>query len=351
MFRTSLSAFQAFQRCEQQYHYRYVRRLRQRAKDVAPQRGSMIHSYLAAYYTALKDGSDPASAHHFGLLALDEYQDEITIAINAAKSVGRDDLVEGYRKILDDCLQICERYHIARGRADADWYEVLLVEQPVVVEIATGIQSTSIIDLVMKDRRTKRTLLWEHKSVATVPDTPVRLRDFQTLLYAEVLSTTHGIHVDEVLWNYLRTKLPAVPEPLVKGGLTRRKDIDTTWEVYESALLKAGYNPDRYSDMKERLKSKELDVFFPRYNHVIVADTNLLLEDYATTSLRMRRAVWEWEHGRNRPVRTITRDCSWCGYNRVCEVALMGGDEDDIIRRHYRTAGERDPADESEKAE
>lgn len=66
----------------------------------------------------------------------------------------------------------------------------------------------------------------------------------------------HGI-----LYLFVRKKAPAIPEVLKTGGLTRRKNIDTTWAVYRQAVLNAGYEPRSYQDMRDLLVGKEISFF------------------------------------------------------------------------------------------
>lgn len=358
MFRVSLSAYQAYQRCEQSYAYSYVERLRPLVKDVAPQRGIVIHDYLATYYDALRSGLRADAAHGAGLAKIESKKTEFDLAASLAFTMGREDDAIAYKAMYVDVLDLARRYFGMHGRSDAERYDVLLVEERSMLELTGGIESMSIIDLVLRDRITGRTWLVEHKSTATVPESSVRLRDFQTLLYAFALKRK-GQEIDGVLWNYIRTKPPMVPELLKSrrkteehGGLTRRVDLDTNWETYEAEIRRHGLDASEYADVRERLLPRESTVYFPRFEHVIVADTDLMLRDYATTAVRMRRAVWEWENKRGRPVRSLRRDCDFCQYKRLCEAVIMGGDESDIMKRQFRRSGEEkeEPGDRLESA-
>lgn len=342
MLSFSLSAFSAWQQCEAKYNYSYVRRLSPKVKDVASKRGIILHGYLAGYYNGIRAGVQPQQAHINSLLAVLEVEKPKAIAAaNTAFFTGNEDLAKSYLDLCDAVERIANRYFLARGRYDAARYEVLMVEDYIRTPLLADIVSNSIIDLVFREKA-ERGLIWlvEHKSTGNVPSSSVRIRDFQTFLYGSVLKHARGIHVDGVLWNYLRTKEPTIPKLLKAGNFSRDKSIDSTWDTYKRAVLEAGQDPQAYSDMEELLGERETTVFFPRYENVIVVDPDTLMHDYITEASRMRVARMQWDAGIARPIRTLTRDCDWCSFYKLCEAALMGGDEEDLIQRHFTT--ERD---------
>lgn len=341
MFNVSMSAFQTWQKCEQQYDYSYRRGLRPLERDPAPERGVVLHEYLETYYRQLSDGVDAMSAHAAGLERIATHGPEFELAAKVMLVGNRPGDVEIYTNMLAQCEYLADRYFTMRGRDDAERYTPLMIEKRVSIQLVAGIQSTGIIDLVLRDNVTGRVSLAEHKTTAAVPSPSVRLRDFQTVLYAEKLKQTMGLAIDSVLWNYLRTKPPEQPAMLKNGKLSRAATMDTTWPMYLAEVHRHGLDPNDFTDVRERLEPRELAVYFPRYEHVIVADSTLLLEDYAVESTRMRRAVWEWDNNRSRPIRTVTRGCDWCSFYRLCEAEIMGGDTDDLIKRHYSTRNER----------
>lgn len=295
----------------------------------------MLHDYLAAYYAALRDGIDAQSAHALGILALSKYEPELKSLAYLAQQLGQTENANLYADLAHKASRIAWRYYNARGRSDAAEYEVLLVEHWLEFDILDGISSRSIIDLVTRSRRTDRCSLWEHKSTENVPDARIRLRDLQTLLYATALSHRTEITIDEIVWNYLRTKEPVPARRRQDGMWSRDKHQDTTWEMYSETIQRAGGNPDLYHDMKAAFGGRELGRFFPRYEHVIVVDPKVLLDDYATTASRMRVRVKQWDETAVKPTRTFARDCDWCPYYRLCEAAITGGDESDVIRLYY----------------
>lgn len=339
----SMSAYAAWQRCQESYYYSYVRRLRPIVKDTAPERGTLLHEYLAEYYSQISSGSPPQWAHECGQRVVLTHSREIGAAAQAAFLIGDEEKAQEYQDLLTVVLDIAQRYYEARGRHDADRYEVLLVEKSISLRLYVGITSRSIIDLVVRDRASGYIWLVEHKSTKSVPDSAVRLRDFQTMLYARVLEHK-GMHVDGILWNYMRTTLPAVPHQNQNGRFSKAIAIDTTWPIYKAAVEAAGQDPAFYDDVRERLEGNETTVWFPRFEHVVVTDAELLLRDYAKEALNMRRARVAWSRG-EKPIRTLARDCSFCAYFRICETVITGGDEEDAIRMRFTESPARDEED------
>jgi len=168
-------------------------------------------------------------------------------------------------------------------------YEVLYVGRETIdAKISNTIRSRSVIDLIMREKESGLICLWEHKSTKNVPDSGLRLRDLQTLLYATVAKRKYNLDVDKVVWNYLRTKLPMQPhqnKPDKYGvaAMSKAVGIDTTWEIYQQALVDAGLDPEDYQDVRSRLYNAEYDKYYPRYEHVIVARLGC---SYGTTSYR-----------------------------------------------------------------
>lgn len=343
-FQVSLSAYQEWQKCEMRWYLGYVRRLKLKEQAYAPTLGRALHEYLEGYYKSIRDGLSPDDAHLRAQFdASNKFVPEARGYAQTAFLAGMEDLAKEYSELPTKAGSLTDRYYAARGRDDALRYEVLHVEQVLNMEITEGITSLGYTDLVTRDRETGRTNLWEHKSTQYVPQDSVRLRDFQTMLYGIKVRHLLGTPIDSITWNYIRTKEPAVPEVLKSGGLTLRKDIDTTWEVYAATAKRAGIDPyeSKYDELRERLDGREMTVFFPRYEVPVVIDESVLMNDYIEESRRMRDAKQAFMAGVRQPIRSLSRDCDYCSFFRVCQAALTGGDEEDVIRMKFTEGSSR----------
>lgn len=336
--RISLSAIRSFQRCEQQYAYRYIKRLRRRDGSAPMALGILIHDYLEHYYRGLKSGKPAVEAHvDAQMIMTDKNHDRLNTMKQAALNNGDEDTAIMYAEMPDKAQRITDMYFESRGLQDANRYEILYVEEWYEHNVTPRLLSVGKIDLVTRDRVDGTVDLWEHKSTKDVPPTSLRLFDLQTTLYDKVLRELNLAEPDRVTWNYIRTKEPTVPELVYKGkaneGISRAKGIDTTWKVYLDAILAHGKNPDDYEDMRDLLADKEHSTFFPRYEHYILSD--LPMRDYITTGENLIRTRKRWRAGLAKPVRAYARDCDWCEFKDLCKAAMVGADEADVIRQRF----------------
>jgi len=266
-----------------------------------------------------------------------KYQPEINSYVNTLHLTGNDELAKQMQDLPALAGRLTNRYFEVRGRTDAERYEVLLVEEWLKLQVYRDILSTGVADLLTRDRETGRLSLWEHKSTQNVPENAVRLRDFQTMLYATKLKWLKDYQVDSITWNYIRTKEPSIPDVLKSGELTKRKDLDTTWEQYVATARVNNIDPfvAIYYEVKERLEGREETVFFPRYEVEIVVSEAALMNDYIEEAKRIKQARADWQKGVSKPIKTIMRDCDYCEYFKICQAALTGGDEEDVIRMKF----------------
>ena len=134
-------------------------------------------------------------------------------------------------------------------------------------------------------------------------------------------------------YNYIRTKAPVIPTLLKKGGLSKRKNIDTDYDTYYQAIIDNGLNPQDYEDILNSLKGNE-DKFFirrklPKSKHLV----SEIVKDIITCGLQMKQAI---DNPNYRYVRNFTRDCSWdCEYYNLCYSELMGNDVSQLIELDY----------------
>lgn len=341
----SYSSVLRFRGCEQEYYYGNVLRLRRKDKGHRLALGVLLHTYLERYYKAIyhaQQGLQPADyqhidAHYAHRIAwsetVAEHRDTIDGYLQAALMAGADDTAAIYHGMLDMGGRVAERYFWTRGEQDAAAHRILVCEQHVSISLTPSIQSNGYIDMITTGP--DGTLLWEHKSHESIPRQERRLRDLQTLLYARVAEQALGIKTDGVLWNYLRTKEPTVPDLLKSGQLTKRKDLDSTWGTYLAAIQQNGLREEDYSDVKERLADAEIESFFPRHSLAIVQQDAILIHDYIRTAKRIEERRWEWETGRDTPIRNVGYKCDFCEFAPLCQAAIITGDDQDVIDLRY----------------
>lgn len=324
-----------YQRCEQLYFYKYVKRIRRKDKPVAPQMGTILHSYLEDYYRGLGELTPLDSHEHAKQFAIDQNLLDLKRAANILRDMGQDQAYNELVAVPTKVRAIGDAYYRARGKMDAERFEVLMIEQYMLSDLDDDIETAGVADMVTRDKRTGTVNLWEHKSATNEPAQTVRLLDLQTVIYDIQLENLHDIRIESVIWNYLRTKPPGIPKLLKKGDLSRDKRLDTTWETYLAEIMRLGLDPQDYTDVHARLRDAEKTVFFPRHDQEILASSDLILNDYYKTALNIQAAEACWEEGSDEPIRAIAWNCNRCEFHSICSAALLGGDEEDAIRLRY----------------
>lgn len=332
----SLSAVQSFRTCEQQYAYRYVERLRRRDKARPLEFGSMLHTYLEIYYGHLLEGEKPQDAHEFSKVSTSSmYTPEIKRMAKGLFLLRHDAEAQALLDLLPAAGRIADRYFLTRGQFDAEEYEILFVEEPIEVPMGYSIVTRGKVDMVTRHRDHGRINLWEHKSTSNEPSSEYRLRDLQTTLYASNIKTLELLEddIDAIMWNYIRTQEPTIPEQLKNGTLTRRANLDSTWEVYAVQLAKYKLSATDYEEQRQRLEGREESVYFRRHEHVLLASAKTLLRDYLRTArdIKLKRKLWASK--KRVPVRNLSLSCDWCEYKDLCNAALFAGSDKDARGR------------------
>jgi hypothetical protein len=343
-FYISLSAVQSFRTCQQQYAYRYVERLSRRDRISYLEFGSIIHTYLEIYYQHLKDGETAQDAHEFSKVSTSSlYGPNLKRTAHNYFNLGDIAHAKEFSGMMAKAGRIADRYFLTRGESDAEEYEILYVEEPLEVELRRGYVSRGKVDMITRHNDNGRIHLWEHKSSGRdVPSTAYRLRDLQTLLYADKIRELGLLDedIDEVMWNYIYTKEPTVPEQLKSGGLTTRTNLDSTWEVYAAELKRLKLNAADYAAQRERLQGREASHYFQRHPQVMLADAEILIGDYLRSARDIKRLSPLWQARKRRPVRTLSISCDFCEYAQLCNAKILSGSDKDA-RDNYRKREQR----------
>lgn len=333
----SYSAITDWRACPQRYWYGYVEKLRPKVQAPAPTLGRILHAYLAYYYSALsRRRGAHLLAHRNAVDQMEaEYTEECKQLSWTAASLGADDVAKEISELIPLSRRLVQAYYRVRGKQDAKDYKVLLVEQDISAPIIDGIELPGVADLVTQDKD-GRTILWEHKSTGNVPTQRRRFRDLQTLIYVVLLEMSKGIKVDGIHWNYLRTTPPRKPEVLKSTNqLTRRKDLVTTHELYLEAITENKFKRADYKDEIARIKENEVRSMFPRMELAIVQSEDVLLRDFVLSAMEIQHARSDASYI---PVRNVSPQCDWCPYVKLCEGALLAGDDETLKNRHFKVS-------------
>lgn len=313
-FEVSHSKIKLGRRCLKAYQYRYIHKITARVKSRPLLVGSLIHSCIESYF---KTGS---------------YTQEIV----KWKEKELSKMFKEEQALYQDIIPLTKQ--LLRGYI-SNWkrtgLEMIWVEKEFRVDLGSGIILVGKIDGLAKDEKGFKWLI-EHKSCKKMPGEEVRMHDTQAIIYSEVLPRITGEEFPHgVVWDYIRTKLPAKPELLKSGGLSTRKNIDTTKEVYLREIKKHGFDVEGYQEILNDLDAKR-DSFYRQ----VKLPFNKSMGDRVVDEVIIRavnlRSLEERHHaGEDVFDRNLTRDCSWCDYRLICHAELRGDDTEYILKHDY----------------
>lgn len=338
-FEVSQSTIRSWRRCHAQYDYRYVQLLERKKPIVQLIRGTMLglcFDALAVAHGSKK--SPPAKALITAVLA--PYAKQYGKLFNEEK--------EYYGDIIGEVDRIANKYASIYAddgftyltpptiMGDGEEHIGMPFELPVRVELAKGIVFTGHIDKMPKDKHGR---VWDldHKSHKNIPGPEDRFSDLQQVFYQWAMPLSGYPKPTGVIWDYVRTKPPTVPEELKKGGLTKRQNLDTDYETYLAEVTRLKLNPKDYQEILKPLKERGHMDFFQR---VLLPSPNKdlvknVVEDAITSAKEM------YEKGGVSKVRTVTRECKGCEFYALCSAEFRGLDADFIRKTEYQT--QKDP--------
>lgn len=313
---TGYSMVRTYRRCPKQYDYAYLQNL-QRKKPVVPLlRGTILHELLDARATGRNETR-----------ILKQYAEQYRMLFIEEREEYGEDFIGSLHKIYDG---------YQKTYANDGWtYEGS--EETIFSNLTPTLRVRCTIDKRVRTPDGRRWIV-DHKCVKEIPDESMRFNDYQILLYVEIWNRENPKEqVDGIIWDYLRTKAPRVPEPLKKGGLSQAQNIDTDYDTYLTELRRNKLDIGPYRQFLMDLKRRTVGKFYQRIplpTHSR-AMTEQVVKDFHDTSVIM--------HGIQRYPRHMDRSCSWqCQFYRLCSAELRGLDAKFIEKTEY----EQRPQDE-----
>jgi hypothetical protein len=308
------SMIASFKSCQKKFKYSYVDLLRSKTTPQALALGSYVHELLDAFYTACMNKEDPVRA----------------VALKTVECIDicpEDEIRELGNKMMKN--------YILNYADDWSKLKILAVEEEFCVPIP-GVDANlrGKFDLVFEGTD-GRIYLGEHKTTAlSIEARKSNLElDEQCSYYMWALQKIMeeqglGEKVAGVMYNILRKKSPRIPEPLKKGGLSKAKSIDTTYDVYLKAILDNGYNPDDYADMLAMLKERG-NTFFGRE---LVTRSEAEMKQIEKDIIHSCKQISKEDYY----VRNRHEGCArTCSYRDLCLAELRGGDTEYIINECF----------------
>lgn len=306
----SQSKIKTWRRCQKSYDYKYQQGLVRRAAPVALLRGTTIHAMLESNIKG-EDWKVP----------LQEYR-EVHSKLWTEEA-------EGY-PTPEELESLYLRYQAHWANDGLDYGGRAEIE---IRAERDGMIFMGIVDALPDDQHGRRWLC-DHKTHKVLPDEATRFSDIQTVLYYWSMREM-GQVPDGILWDYLRTKPPAIPEQLKSGGLSKRKNMDTDADTYLAEITRLGLKEEDYKDILAIVAKNTFfkRVYLPKPSETLIQS---VVGDFFHTADEIRR------HEGKHFCRNMTRDCKSCTYYQVCSAEVRGVDSS-FIRAQMFTIKGADP--------
>lgn len=317
LVRVSHSRIRAWRTCHKLHDYRHNQKLSPKRKPLPMKRGILVARLLELYY-GKKDWKGE----------LETYRKEFQKLWTEEQDL--------YGDLIGDVESIVKRY-IAYYRDDGLKY--VTVEKKWEFEY-NGLMIVGRTDAEVKDENGKTWLL-ERKVPKKIPDEDTRFSDNQTVLYHWIQSICDNRAPYGIVWDYLRSKLPAVPDVLKSGELSQRKNMDTDQATYLKAIKDNELNQADYAEMLAHLEGNEEKFFYrvwlPRPSKKQV---DIVVDEFLQSAFQIA------ELGEILTDRNPTRTCKSCEMYRLCRIESRG-DDSNFIRKSEYTVETRDANQES----
>ncbi len=313
----SCSEITSWLSCRKKHEFRYVRCLAPLEDSEPLNLGRAVHAGLESWYLQ----RDQQSALNAVRESLDGCSSEMELL---PKALG---MIEGYIKYW-------------KNREDL---QTLHVELPFRVPLRTPSgRSSRIYDLVGRvdgivQKPDGSIWILEHKTLGRKDKHYFDKLDvdIQVRAYCWAIRRFTGLDVQGVIYNVLRSKLPARPEILKSGKLSKRANIDTTYEIFSNAIADNSCDPNEYAEILERLKTEGNTFFMRREVEFTSGELDSFSLDLYRITRDMRRSSRE-ESYRNP---TACGQFGPCSFRDLC----IGTLPQDEVFEHYRELSTKHP--------
>lgn len=321
---TTQSQIKVARRCMRKHDYKYNQHLAKRVRAAPLLRGSILHEMIEARRTK----KDPYKI-------LREYEKKYRTLF----STEREEYGETF---IEDIGRVFAGYE--RAYAD-DPLKPLYVEQKGELDLPNGQRLKFIVDEIAVDKQGRKWLV-DRKSHKNIPEERDRFSDIQLVLYFWAWNSLHPKEqIDGVIWDYLRTKPPTIPEQLKNGQLTQRKNIDTDYYTYSSEIRRLQLDPRLYKEILAQLQARGSIDFFQRIS--LPSPTKALVKSVVDDAAET--AEYIADYGEKVKTRNLSRNCSFdCEFYQLCHAELRGLDAGFVKKTQYE---ERDPDERYEDKE
>lgn len=323
---TGYSMVKSYRRCPKSYEYKYIQNL-QRKKPAPPLiRGTIIHEMLNARVII--------GAQRTPRKILAEYEERYGTLFKEEQEQYGETFIDDIRRIYEGYLRTYQ------GDEDIE-YEAS--EELVSTDLTSDLRYLGHLDKRLITKKDKRRWLMDHKTHRNIPTEEQRFSDYQILMYVWAFNREHPKEkVDGIVWDYIRTKPPTVPEILKKGGLSVAKNCDTDYYTYMKAIVANKLQVKDYQEFLTELEKRSRHKFYQR---VFLPNPGKAMVEQVVKDFRETSQIM---HGLKVYPRTMTRDCSWCEYYRLCNAELRGLDANFVRKTEFEVKEVNEDSSEEE---
>ena len=301
----SQSKVKTWRRCHAAYHYRYNEEITTKRPAKPLIFGKIVHEILEHGQSKMME-----ILEHYA-----EKYDDLFIEEQ-----------EKFGNIIDDIHDICTEYFIHYKNEEYKPYKIDGVDRELElnVMVAPGIVFNGKIDRLVKHKG--KNYLLEQKTFKRMPDESHRWRDMQTALYVRALKLM-GHDIDGVIWDYICSKPPSVPQILKNGEFSTRPitTLPTTLKRFAKHT-----KVDVPQAMMDAAKASRSSYFFRFTYPVKRSIADLLMQEFIESARQIK------DIGSSSRVMNISRECTFCEYEPLCRAVLGGLDVDFIKEKQYQ---------------
>lgn len=303
------SMLKAARDCWRKYHYRYEEQIGKKAPPLPLIRGTILHEMIDARALGNVDPME----------VLRKYEKAYKKLFNAEKEI--------YGDIIGECDRIFKAY--SRHYADEE-YTYERSEEPAFTDLTNEIRYAGTIDKIAVDKHGRRWIM-DHKSHKHFPDEGQRMSDIQLVLYVWAWNRWNPEHkVSGIIWDYIKTKPPGIPELVDNGKRLSKRQIETDYTTYMRTIKEHKLNPKDYQEVLSKLESQESPFFkripLPNPPAALIESVVRDAQDTATLIVKLGKVL---------KTRNLSRNCGWCEFNALCQADIRGLDVSFVRKDKY----------------
>lgn len=308
----SQSKAKTWRSCKAKYHMKYVKNLSRKRKSRPLQFGTIMHEMI----DELLAGRDPFKK-------LEETKKE--------KGQLFKEEIDEYGNIVDDLELIFREYIDYWPKNDIKIIPIkgLSSEHEFEMRLFDGMIFKGRIDFVAQSNK----LVWlgENKTFGRMPSDDHRWRDLQTVVYVkpiEMMGMIGSKKIDGVLWNYIHSKAPTIPQVKNNGEMSTRK-ISTFPSVVKRVAKEYEIPLKDITEQLELAAESRSEWFERIYAPVNKSVSEFIWKGFVDTAKEIA------ENHDKLTEMNIDRHCDWCDYESICRARMQGNDVDFVIEREY----------------